>query len=148
MTAAQSSARAAVLCSALLFTPFFALALLGFAFIVRDAAQHGLSAGRVVGLVIVGLVVLLLGYQVVQSVRDFFSGLVETVGLVERQWSRNEFLLFHNTYIFVGKDVYRLSPEQGLEVERGNMVRIVHLPHTSTVETIEAVRQESGAPAG
>jgi hypothetical protein len=148
MAAAQSSARAAVLRTALLFTPFFALALLGFAVFARDAAQQGLSAGRVVGLVLVGLVVLLLGYQVVQSVRDLFSGLVETVGLVERQWSRNEFLLFRNTYIFVGKDVYRLSPEQGIEAERGKMVRIVHLPHTSTVETIEVVRQESGARAG
>jgi xanthosine utilization system XapX-like protein len=147
MAAGQSSARAAVLRSALLFTPFFALALLGFVFIARDA-QQGLSAGRVVGLALMGLVVLLLGYQVVQSVRDLFSGLVETAGLVERQWSRNEFFLFRNTYIFVGKDVYRLSPEQGIQVERGNMVRIVHLPHTSTVETIEVVRQESGAPAG
>ena len=114
----------------------------------RVPVRSGAGAGRVVGLIIVGLVVLLLGYQVVQSVRDLFSDLVETVGLVERQWSRNEFLLFRNTYIFVGKDVYRLSPEQGIQVERGNMVRIVHLPHTSTVETIEAVRQESGAPAG
>jgi len=148
MAAAQSSARAAVLRTTLLFTPFLALALLGFVVFARDAAQQGLSASRVVGLVVVGLVVLLLGYQVVQSVRDLFSGLVETVGLVERQWSRNEFLLFHNTYIFVGKDVYRLSPEQGIEVERGKMVRIVHLPHTSTVETIEVVRQEGAARAG
>ena len=148
MAGAQSSARAAVFRSALLFTPFFALALLGFVVIVRDAAQQGLSAGRVVGLVLVGSVVLLLAYQVVQSVRDVFSGLIETVGLVERQWSRNEFLLFRNTYIFVGKDVYRLSPEQGIQVERGKMVRIVHLPHTSTVETIDVVRQESGASAG
>jgi hypothetical protein len=148
MAAAKSSARVAVLRSALLFTPFLALALLGFVFITRDAAQQGVSAGRVVGLVLVGLVVLLLGYQVVQSVRDLFSGLVETAGLVERQWSHNEFLLFRNTYIFVGKDVYRLSPEQGIQVERGNMVRIVHLPHTSAVETIEVVRQGSGASAG
>ncbi len=148
MATTPSSARASVLRSALLFSPFFALALLGLAVITRDAAQQGMNAGRIAGLVLVGLVVLLLGYQVVQSVRDLFAQLVETVGLVERRWSRNELLLFRNTYIFVDRNVYRLSPEQAMEIDLGNMVRIVHLPHTSTVETIAVVRQESRATVG
>ena len=134
--------------SALLFAPFFAVSLFVFVFIVLDGVDQGMSGGRIAGLVLVGLVVLLLGYQVVQSLRDLFSRLVETVGLVDRRWSRNEYFLFHNTYIFVDKSVYRLSPQQAFEIELGHMVRIVHLPHTGTVEMIEAVKQEREATAG
>ena len=134
--------------SLLLFAPFLAVSVFVLVFIVLDGVRQSMSAGRVAGLVLVGLVALLLGYQVVQSLRDLFSRAVETVGLVDRRWSRNEYFLFQNTYIFVGKDVYRLSPQQGSEVELGHMVRIVHLPHTSAVETIEVVKQEGEATAG
>ena len=133
--------------SALLFAPFFAIALLGFIVIAREVVREGVAPGSSVGLVLVGSVVLLLGYVLLQSLRDLFSGLVETVGLVERRWSRTEYFLFRNTYIFVNKDVYRLSPEQAFEVELGTRVRIVHLPHTTTVETVDVVREPSGAPA-
>jgi hypothetical protein len=136
MLPTRSPAKASVVRTAALFAPFFALALLGFIYLAAGAGATG-SGGRVVALVLVGFVVLLLGYQVVQSVRDMFAKLQETTGLVERRWSRNEFLLFHNTYIFVEKDVYRLSPEQALDVRLGDLVRIVHLPHTSAVESIE-----------
>ena len=148
MAATHSSARSAVLRSALLFAPFLAVSLFVFVFIALDGVDRGMSAGRVAGLALVGLVVLLLGYQVVQSLRDLFSKPVETVGLVDRRWSRNEYFLFQNTYIFVDKNVYRLSPQQGSEVELGHVVRIVHLPHTSTVEMIEVVTQEREATAG
>jgi hypothetical protein len=134
--------------SALLFAPFFAVSLLVFTIMVLDGVDSGMSGGRIAGSALVGSVVLLLGYQVVQSLRDSFSKPVETVGLVDRRWSRNEYFLFHNTYIFVGKSVYRLSPQQAFEIELGHMVRIVHLPHTGTVEAIEVVRQDVEATAG
>jgi hypothetical protein len=144
MAASGRSARASVVRTAALFAPFFAFALVGFIYLALGTGESG-TTGRIVGLVLVGSVTLLLGYQVVQSVRDMFASLQETVGLVERRWSRNEFFLFHNTYVFVGKDVYRLSPEQAMEVELGDMVRITHLPHTSTVERIERLPRNSGA---
>jgi len=150
MAAAGGSARSAVTRTTVLFSPFLALCLLGFGYIVRDAAADGATVGRVTGLVMVGLVALVLGYQVIQSVRDLFAGLTETVGLVDRRWSRNEFLLFRNTYIFVDGNVYRLTPEQGFGVDPGDMVRIVHSPHTSSVETIEVVTRSGASqrPAG
>jgi len=135
----SASARAAVLRSALLFSPFLLVTLGALAFIVRDVAVEGSSGGRIVGLVLVGSVAALLGYQVVQSVRDLFASPVETTGLVERLWSRNDFFLFRNTYLFVERNVFRLEPEQALEVELGATVRVVHYPHTSTVERIEVV---------
>ncbi len=141
MAATRPSARAMVLRSALLFTPFLGVTLGAFAFIVADAADEGPSGGRVVGLVLVGSIALLLGYQVVQSVRDLFAHAVETTGVVERRWSRNEFFLFRNSYIFVERNVYRLEPEQFIEADLGDRVRIVHYPHTSTVETLEVVER-------
>jgi hypothetical protein len=131
----------AVLRTALLFTPFLGVTLVALAFILRDTMDEGGSAGRVVGLVLVGSVTLLLTYQVVQSVRDLFSRPVETTGLVERRWSRNDFFLFRNSYIFVGRDVFRLAPEEFVEVDLGDTVRVRHYPHTSTVEAVEVVER-------
>ena len=145
VAAGRPSAWAAVFRSALLFAPFFALALLGFAFLLAETLSDGATAGRVVGTVLVGFVAVLFGYQVVQSVRDLFSSVVETTGIVERRWSRNDFFLFRNSYIFVERNVFRLEPEQFIEVDLGDMVRVVHYPHTSTVESLERVgRGETG----
>jgi hypothetical protein len=135
-----------VLRSTLLFAPFLAVTLVALAFLLQDTAGEGVSGGRIVGLALVGSVALLLGYQVIQSVRDLFSQLVETTGLVERRWSRNEFLLFRNSYIFVDRNVFRLPPEQLLDIDCGDLVRIVHYPHTGAVERIERVRR--GADGG
>jgi len=141
MAAASSSARASVFRSALLFSPFLALSAFGLAFIIGDVVNGGIDAGHVVGIIIFGLVTLLLGYQVVQSIRDLFSRCVETVGVVERQWSRNEFMLFRNGYIFVGNNVFRLEPEEYIDIKLGDTVRVVHYPHTATVEAVEVVER-------
>ena len=146
MAVTRPSARGEVLRSTLLFSPFLAVTLFALAFLLQDTAGEGVSGGRIVGLVLVGSVTLLLGYQVIQSVRDLFSQLVETTGLVERRWSRNEFFLFRNSYIFVDRNVFRLPPEQLLDIDRGDLVRIVHYPHTGAVERIERVRR--GADGG
>jgi hypothetical protein len=121
--------------------PFLAVTLTAFGFILQDTASAGLSAGRIAGLVFVGLVGLLLVYQVVQSVRDLFAQPVATEGLVERRWSRADLLIFRNSYIFVGRSIFRLSPEQFIEADLGDTVRVVHYPHTATVESLEVVQR-------
>ena len=148
MAATGPSARTTVLRNALLFTPFLAVALVVLAFIVRDTVAEGVSGGDIVGMVLVGFLVLLLGYQVVQAVRDLFTRPVETTGLVERHWSRSDFFIFQNSYIFLGRDVFRLTPEQSLDVELGDTVRVVHYPHTSTVESIEMVARAEQRGSG
>ena len=135
-------ARTAVLRSVLLFSPFLAMVLIILALIARDASRDGASGGSIVGLVLVGFVSLLLGYQVVQGLRDLFSQPKETVGLVERKWSRSDLFLFQNSYIFVERNVFRIEPEHALDVEPGRVVRITHLPHTGTVESVEVVQRE------
>lgn len=143
----RSKAWNSVLRSTILFVPFLAITLFAFGFIVREIATDGASAGVIVGLVLVGSVALLLGYQVIQSIRDLLSGTVETVGEVVRSWTRNDMFLFRNSYVFVDRDVYRVPPDQYMELSPGDKVRIVHTPHTGVVETIERVEdgQDSSA---
>ena len=135
----RSKAWNSVLRSTILFVPFLAITLFAFVFIVREIATDGASAGVIVGLFLVGSVALLLGYQVIQSIRDLLSETVETVGEVVRSWTRNDMFLFRNSYVFVDRNVYRVSPEQYMELSPGDNVRIVHTPHTGVVETIERV---------
>jgi hypothetical protein len=144
--ATRASARGALVRSAVIFSPFFAVTLFALAFIVQDVAQEGASGGRIVGLVLVGGVALLLGYQVVQTLRDLLSSTVETVGIVDRQWRRNELFVFRNDYIFVGRNVFRIEPERAVDVRLGATVRVVHYPHTSTVESIEVVEPAAEGP--
>ena len=139
MGGARSSAWWAVLRSALVFTPVLAVALVALWFIAQEMSDKGSSGRLVIMLVVIGSVVLLLAYQVVQSLRDLFSRTVETVGVINRCWTKNDFFLFRNTYIFVERDVYRLSPEQAVAIDSGDSVRIVHFPHTGAVETIEVI---------
>ena len=140
----RSQAWNSVLRSAILFTPFLVITVGALVFIAIDAVDEGFTAGRVVGWTLVALVALLLAYQVVQSLRDLLSDTVETVGEVERSWTRNDMFLFKNSYVFVDRNVYRVPPERYIELKPGDQVRIVHTPHTGAVETIERV-EEPGA---
>lgn len=146
MIASHPPARTAIVRSVLLFAPFLAVALIVLAVLARDAADGG--GGTFVGLTLIGLVALLLTYQVIQSLRDLLAQPVETAGTVERRWSRNEFFLFRNSYAFVEGNVFRLSPEQEIHVELGDKVRILHYPHTATVEAIEVLEPGAGKGGG
>lgn len=139
MDAGRPSAWASILRSALLFAPFLVVNLGVLGLLVQQIATEGASGGRIVAVVLVSFVAMLIGYQVLQSVRDLFSGLIETTGVVERRWNRSDLFLFRNTYIFVERNVFRLAPEEAIGVQLGDTVRVVHFPHTSTVERIEVV---------
>ena len=139
MAGAHSSAWWSVLRSALLFAPVLAVSLFVVAFLASEVAEDGASAAPILALVLVGSFAILLTYQVVQSIRDLFSSAVETVGKVERCWSRNDFFLFRNSYIFVDRDVFRVPAEQGATLQPGDRVRVVHYPHTGAVEELEVL---------
>ena len=141
MAEGSSSARASILRSALLFSPFLAVSAFALALIIGDVVNGEAGVGHGVGVFLVGLMTLLLVYQVVQSIRDLFSRCVETVGVVERQWSRKEFMLFRNGYIFIGRNVFRLEMEEYVDIKQGDTVRVVHYPHTLTVDTVEVVER-------
>lgn len=147
MIASHPSARTAIVRSAILFAPFLAITLAALAALASDASS-GAGAGTIVGLTLVGLVALLLVYQELQSLRDLLSQPVESIGTVERRWNRNEFFLFRNSYAFVKGNVFRLSPEQEIHVRLGDTVRVLHYPHTATVEAVEVLEQRSAEEGG
>lgn len=139
MAAGRPSARTMVLRSALLFTPFLLVALAALTFVALDAVDGGWSGGSIVATMLIGLISLLLAFQVLQSLRDLVARPVETVGPVEKRWSRSDMFLFRNSYVFVGRDVFRLPPDA--DVATGDLVRVTHYPHTATVEAIEVVER-------
>lgn len=143
MTAAGPSARATVVRSLLIYTPVLALVVAVIGLLMVDMASAGVGAGRVTGIVLVSFVGLLVAYQVVQAARDLLSPLVETTGVVERRWSRSDVFIFQNTYIFVERNVFRLSPEQSLEIQAGDLLRVLHSPYLCAVEHIEVVEARS-----
>lgn len=142
-----SVARRTVLRSLLLFTPFLVLALAALVYVIFDVVENGADA-TVVAMILLGFVTALLAYQVVQSLRDLASGLVETVGIVERYWTRHELILFRGNYLFLGGTVFRLEPHQALDLKLGATVRLIHYPHTGAVESIEVIEpdRETAAP--
>jgi hypothetical protein len=145
MAQPRPAAWASVLRSALLFTPFFIVASAVFAFMLNDARTDDVTAGTVIGLLLSGGVAALLGYQSVQAIRDLFAPLVETEGRVERRWSRNEYFIMRNDYVVVRGSVFRIEPERALQIEPGDTVRVVHYPHTDTVETIDILQRVANA---
>jgi hypothetical protein len=140
---ALSSARAAVLRSFLLFAPFLAVAIVALVYLVLEVSSDGLRAGLAVAIAIVGVITALLTYQVVQSFRDLFSQLVQTEGVIERKWSRSDILIFKNDYVFVNGTVFRIEPEHAIRVNLGDTVRLVHYPHTGTVDSVEVLPREA-----
>ena len=141
MAAGRSSARGSVLRNALLLSPFLVVAGSALGFVLSDGITGGFDTSHIVGSIVVGFVTLLLADQVLQSVRDLFATTVQTTGIVKRRWNRNEFFLFRNSYIYVEKHVFRLTPAEYFDVDLGDTVCVEHYPHTATVESIEVVER-------
>jgi prepilin-type processing-associated H-X9-DG protein len=141
MPARGSVARRTLLRSLVLFTPFLVLAVAALVYVIMDVVRHGADA-TVVAVVLLSFVTALLAYQVVQSLRDMFSGLVETTGVVERYWTRHELILFRGNYLFLDGNVFRLEPHQAVDLKLGQTVRLVHYPHTGAVDSVEVIRPD------
>lgn len=127
-----------------MFTPAFLAALALETYLARSFAV-GPSGSAVPGLVIVGFVTLLLGIESVQSLRDLASEPRELEDVVTRTWTRTDALFFRNTYAMVARRVFRLEPEQALEVQEGDVVRVRFYPHTNTLVDIERLERKGVA---
>lgn len=89
---------------------------------------------------VVGVVGLLLTYQVIQYVQDFGTPLAETDGLVVRKWSRADLIIAWNSYYMaVDRTVFRIDPLQYAELRVDKFVKVVHFPHTLNVVSIHEI---------
>jgi hypothetical protein len=107
-----------------------------------------------------GVVALLLGYQVYAHWRDMRSPLAESEGVVQRIWSRADLVIaWHSFYVTVDRKVFRLQPEDYVQLEDRYRslsrldppvdvyVKIVHFPMTLNVVSVhETLQPIKGAP--
>jgi len=134
----ESAARASLFRSLLIYAALFAADIVVLYWVV--AASKGPAA--FVTLSIVGVVGLLLGYQVWQHFRDMRAPLAESTGVVLRKWSRADLIIaWHSYYLTVDRTVFRVQPEDFIKVDEAMYVKVVHFPHTLNVVSIHEVRR-------
>ncbi|HYM14280.1 MAG TPA: hypothetical protein VEZ14_01825 [Dehalococcoidia bacterium] len=96
------------------------------------------SGAALVPLVFAAAMALLLGYYVLQHLRDLGAQPVEREGAVTRRWSRADLLIaMQSYYISVDRTVFRVRPEDYIHMDEGARVRVVHFPHTLQVISLE-----------
>ncbi len=132
----EPAARASLRRSTFIYSLLLAVDVVVLSFIVASGA----SGGAYVTLAIIGLVGLLLGYHVLQHVRDLGAPLAESEGLVTRKWTRADLIVaMQSYYVMVERVVYRVRPEDFIHLEEGMFVKIVHFPHSLNVVSVHEV---------
>lgn len=132
----EAAARAGLRRSLLIYTLLFATA----AAVVVYIAQSGAEGAGYVTLSVVGVVALLLGYQVTQHWRDLRAPLTESTGVIQRKWTRADLIIAWNSYyIAVNRTVFRIGPLDYTEVAEAMYVKVVHFPHTNNVVSVHRV---------
>jgi hypothetical protein len=132
----ESAGRAALRRGMVIYGVLFAVAVLVVWYIVSNEPR-GLGY---LTLSIVGLVGLLLGYQLWSHARDIGSPLVETEGEVVRKWSRADLVIaMHSFYIMVDRTVLRVQPDDYLAIDVGSYVKVVHFPRTLNTVSVHIV---------
>lgn len=129
----EPAARASLRRSAALYT----LLLLGTLAGVWWILTHAAGGGAFVTLAFAGGLALLLGYFVLQHLRDLGAAPVEREGTVTRKWSRADLIIaMQSYYITVDRTVFRIPPEDYIHLEQGMRVRVAHFPHTLHVISV------------
>lgn len=133
MTDPESAARASLRRSLLVYAVLLAVDVL----VIYYIAVGIEGGGAYVTLSVVGIVGLLLAYQVWLHALDLGSPLAESEGFVLRKWSRADLVIaWHSYYINVGRTIFKVMPEQYLMVDEGMYVKVVHFPRTLNVVSI------------
>lgn len=145
-----SSARAAVLRTALFYTPLFVASLVGVVLMLV-----GVWDFTIVLFGIILFLAFLFGFQSIQALRDLKEDLRTTRGPVSRIWSKMDLIVTRSYYIRVEGNIFRVPfadyydlrqeakrlKDAGLEDEYRIEVQVVHYPHTGTVESVERLGQ-------
>ena len=141
-----SAARRHVIRDAIIYSPVFVFCLVVWVIVLVGVVFE--KDGRGIFLVLLlTIVVFLVGFQSIQSLRDLRSEPVTSEGPVLRRWRRAEFLLFPAYYIYVNRNVFKVPELLYNEIGDGDIVAVTHYPHTATVANITRIRRGSN-PAG
>lgn len=126
-------ARRGILRSMLIWTPAFALLMVGAVYMMVDAL--GGNGGAWFGFSLFALIGLLSGFSAMSAFRDWFSDPTETTGQVARKWRKFDLLIFFRAhYVLVARRVFRVPRLMFDEMpDRGGWVYLHHYPHTNAV---------------
>lgn len=137
--AETAAARASLVRSTVIYGVLLAATLAGIAWVIANAA----SGAAYITVALAGAIALLLGYYVLQHLRDLRAPAVEHEGAIMKKWSRADLIIaWQSYYIIVDRKVFQIQPEQFIHLEAGQRVRVVHFPHTLRVITAERVRDD------
>lgn len=135
-----SSARRHLVRDALIYTPIFLALLAAWGAALAGVVAAG-GGGGIALLVLVTLMVFLVGFQSIQSLRDLLSAPITSEGPVLRKWRRAELLLFPAHFIYVNRNVFRIPSLMYEQIDKGDILVVTHYPHTSTVVAVNRLRR-------
>src|SRR5438067_1041980 len=127
----QLSARGRIVRDALIYTPLFLLCLTGVILLLLSFDRPW------IGIVLLGFVTFLFGFQSVQSLRDLTSTPRETTGTISRRWTKRDAMIAKRYYVTVERAIFRIPVDAYLGLREKDTVRIVAYPHTGTVVSVE-----------
>jgi xanthosine utilization system XapX-like protein len=140
----ESAARAGLRRSLLIYAALLAADLAVIYYIV----QADTGGAAFVTLSIIGVVGLLLGYQVVQHLRDLGAPLAESAGVVQRKWKRADLIIaWDSFYVTVDRTVFRVRPDDYLHIDEAMYVKVVHFPNTLNVVSIHEILRPPPDPS-
>ena len=152
----EAAARASLVRSMLIYAALLAVAVV----VVAWIAAPGPARPAFVTMSVVAVVGLLLAYQTWAHLRDLREPLVESVGTVQRIWSRADLIIaWHSYYATVDRTVFRLQPEDYVLIEdrwralgrldppEDLFVKVVHFPRTLNVVSIHEVMRPTLDPS-
>jgi hypothetical protein len=137
----ESAARASLIRSLVIYGAFLVADVVVIAWVL----SVGIQGAAYVTTTIVGVVGLLLAYQVVQHVRDLRAPLAESEGTVTRKWKNADLIIaWDSYYIRVDRAVFRIKPEHFLDVRENSYVKVVHFPNTLNVVSVHELQAPTG----
>lgn len=135
----ERTARNAVLRSAIIWTPFFVVALAALCWAVVDRLFIGDGSTWFL-VVVLSVLTFLFGYQSIQAIRDLVGGSRTIEGEVKRKWSRTDSLVLRSHYIRLHtKQIIRIDDVFHGDVKVGHWVSVRYYPHSAMAIECESI---------
>lgn len=144
MVEPESTARSGLFRSMVIY----AVLLAADGLVVAYAVSEGVRGIGYVTVSLVGLVGLLLAYQVWQHARDLGSPLTETEGVLLRKWQRADLVIaWQSFYIQIERAIFKVQPLDYHLLEPEMYVKVVHFPRTLNVVSVHQIGGGAPPPA-
>jgi hypothetical protein len=130
--------RNGILRSAIIWTPFFVVALAALLFFGFDQLTGG-DRGSWFLVVVLLIFTVLFGSQSIQSLVDLIGQPRTARGEITRRWARNDMILMKTHYVRVGKHILRGDIDILADVTTGDEVEVRFYAHSAVIVHVEKV---------